>query len=86
MLTVKGGRNTEPREGVEVLHQGIAARSFERKFQLADHVEVANASLELGLLHIDLVREVPDAMKPRKIAIGTQDADTTKQIEGDKVN
>jgi len=64
----------------EVLFQGIAARSFERRFQLADHVEVKNASLMHGLLHIDLVREIPEAMKPRKIEIGK----TTKQIEGKK--
>ena len=53
----------------EVLHQGIAARSFERRFQLADHVEVIGASLENGLLHVDLKRELPEAMKPRTIEI-----------------
>ena len=53
-----------------MLYRGIAARAFERRFQLADHVEVTGASLENGLLHIDLVREIPEAMKPRKIAIG----------------
>jgi molecular chaperone IbpA len=64
-----------------VLFRGIAARSFERRFQLADHVEVKNASLENGLLHIDLVREIPEAMKPRKIAIGNHN----KQIEAKKI-
>ena len=54
----------------EVLYQGIAARAFERRFQLADHVQVTGASLEHGLLHVDLVREVPEAQKPRQIAIG----------------
>ncbi len=56
--------------GREVLHQGIAARAFERRFQLADHVQVENATLEHGLLHVDLVREVPEAKKPRLIPIG----------------
>jgi molecular chaperone IbpA len=52
------------------LHQGIAARNFERVFQLADHVKVTDAQLENGLLHIELAREVPEAMKPRQIPIG----------------
>lgn len=62
---------SEPQEGVEMLHRGIAARSFERRFQLADHVKVVSASLEHGLLHVDLVREVPEALKPRTIQIAT---------------
>lgn len=86
VLTIKGGKSDEPKEGVEVLHRGIASRSFERKFQLADHVRVVNASLENGLLHVDLVREVPDAMKPRKIAISAQTSSVEKQIEGETVN
>jgi molecular chaperone IbpA len=53
----------------EVLYQGIAMRNFERKFQLADHVQVKGASLENGLLHIDVVREIAEAMKPRAIPI-----------------
>lgn len=85
VLTVKGGKEEDERENVEVLHQGIAARAFERRFQLADHVEVVNATLEHGLLHIDLVREVPEAMKPRKIAIASNKK-RVKQIEGKKVN
>ncbi len=56
------------------LHRGIASRSFERKFNLADHIEVTGAQLSNGLLHIDLVKEVPDAMKPRRIAIGSPTA------------
>ena len=52
------------------LHRGIAARAFERSFRLADHVRVVGASLENGLLHVDLVREIPEAMKPRRIPIG----------------
>ncbi len=71
VLTVKGEKKEEKQEGErEVLYRGIAGRAFERRFQLADHVEVTGASLENGLLHIDLVREIPEAMKPRKIAIG----------------
>ena len=58
----------------EVLYQGIAARSFERRFQLADHVHVTGASLENGLLHVDLTRELPEAQKPRQIPIGTNGA------------
>lgn len=52
------------------LHRGIATRAFERRFQLADHVRAVEAVTENGLLHIDLVREVPEALKPRRIAIG----------------
>src|SRR3982074_1494102 len=55
----------------EVLYQGIAARTFERSFQLADYVKVKGASLENGLLHVDLVREIPEAMKPRSIPIAS---------------
>ena len=70
-LTVKGEkREEENSEEREVLFRGIASRAFERRFQLADHVEVKDASLENGLLHIDLVREIPEAMKPRRISIG----------------
>ena len=54
-----------------MLYQGIAARTFERVFQLADFVQVKNASLEHGLLHVDLVREIPEAKKPRSIPIST---------------
>jgi molecular chaperone IbpA len=57
------------RSARDVLYQGIAARTFERSFQLADHVEVKGASLENGLLHVDLVREIPEAMKPRSVPI-----------------
>ncbi|MDV6253710.1 Hsp20 family protein [Vibrio sp. EA2] len=68
MLIVKGERQAE--EGKNYVYQGIAERDFERKFQLADYVKVTGASMENGLLHIDLVREIPEAMQPRKIAIG----------------
>lgn len=69
----------------EFLHQGIAARAFERRFQLADHVQVVGASLSHGLLHVDLVREIPEAMKPRQIAINGVAAAQPKVIEGSKV-
>ncbi|MFH4367852.1 Hsp20 family protein [Vibrio diabolicus] len=69
MLIVKGERKAE--EGNNYVYQGIAERDFERKFQLADYVKVTGASMENGLLHIDLVREIPEAMQPRKIAIGS---------------
>ena len=71
-VVISGAKqDVEPQEGVEVLHRGIAARNFERRFQLADHVKVVSASLEHGLLHVDLVREVPEALKPRTIQIAT---------------
>ena len=70
-LTVRGSKETSAKaDGKrEVLYQGIAGRAFERRFQLADHVVVTGAASENGLLHIDLVREVPEAQKPRTIAI-----------------
>ena len=72
MLTV-GGRKAPAKEGEgrQLLYSGIATRAFERRFQLADFVRVDAADLADGLLSIDLVREVPEAMKPHKIAIGT---------------
>jgi molecular chaperone IbpA len=75
-LIVNGQKKPEGKERV-FLHRGIAARSFERRFQLADHVEVSGADFEDGLLHIDLVRNLPERMKPRTVAIGTGQ----KQIE-----
>jgi molecular chaperone IbpA len=70
-LTIRGDKQakTNEKDG-EVLYQGIAARAFERVFQLADHVEVKGAHLENGLLHVDLTRQVPEANKPRQIPIG----------------
>jgi molecular chaperone IbpA len=69
-LTIRGEKNAkdEEKRGA-VLYQGIAARTFERAFQLADFVQVKGASLENGLLHVDLVREIPEAKKPRSIPI-----------------
>ena len=69
-LTIKGEKVANENSKNEVLYRGIAARAFERAFQLADFVQVKNASLENGLLHVDLVREIPEAKKPRSIPIG----------------
>ena len=69
-LTVKGKKDNDV-EG-KFIHRGIANRSFERRFQLADHVKVKAANMNNGLLHIQLEREIPEAMKPRTIAIGTE--------------
>jgi molecular chaperone IbpA len=71
-LTIKGEKQVKQDNAGEVLYQGIAARAFERQFQLADYVQVKGASLENGLLHVDLVREIPEAKKPRQIAINGQ--------------
>jgi molecular chaperone IbpA len=71
MLTVRGEKAGENGKEHEYLHRGIAARAFERRFQLADHVEVKGADLKDGLLHIDLERNVPERLKPRAIPIGT---------------
>ena len=65
------GRNDSDGAEVEYLHHGIAGRAFERRFQLADHIKVVGASLENGLLHIELEREIPEALKPRSIPIST---------------
>jgi len=69
-LTIRGEKQVKEEQTGEVLYQGIAARAFERVFQLADDVRVLGASIENGLLHVDLVREIPEAKKPRQIAIG----------------
>ena len=77
-LTIRGEKqaNDEEKTG-DVLYKGIAERAFERSFQLADYVQVKGASLENGLLHVDLVREIPEAMKPRAIPI----ASSSKRLE-----
>ncbi|MGE0210063.1 MAG: Hsp20 family protein [Parvibaculaceae bacterium] len=69
-LTVSAKKTEKAEPKGEFLYQGIAARSFERRFRLADHVEVTGAALENGLLHISLKREIPEAMKPRTIKVG----------------
>jgi molecular chaperone IbpA len=82
VLSIKGERKDESNgDGSEVLYRGIAARSFERRFQLADHVEVTGAKLKNGLLHIDLKRTIPEELKPRKIAIAAAADKAARQIE-----
>ena len=76
-LTVKGEKKADDKER-QFLHRGIATRAFERRFHLADHVEVPGADLQDGLLHVDLVRNVPERLKPRSVQIGNG---ATKQIE-----
>ncbi|MEO1967842.1 MAG: Hsp20 family protein [Sphingomonadaceae bacterium] len=71
LLVIVGKKRDEASEG-EILHMGIANRGFERRFELADYVRVEKADLADGLLIIDLLREVPEAMKPKKIAVGGQ--------------
>ena len=77
MLLVAGKKSAD--ENAQYLHRGIAGRSFQRRFQLADHVRVEGATLVNGLLTIDLRREIPEEMKPRRIAISAQGS--TMQIE-----
>ncbi len=79
-LVIKGKAKAEP-EGVQYLHRGIGRRAFERRFDLADHIEVKGASLVNGLLNVEIVREIPEAMKPRTIAIETAAAKDVKTVE-----
>ena len=79
-LLVKGKKVDVEDAGNKFLHRGIAKRNFERRFHLADHVRVLGADLEHGILHIDLERELPEALKPRTIEIGGEDSG--RLIEG----
>jgi molecular chaperone IbpA len=81
-LTVTGKAHKEEVEDGRYLHRGIARRAFERRFSLADHLKVVGASLDNGMLHVDLVREVPEEAKPRQIQIG--EAAAPKQVEQQK--
>ena len=87
-LLVVSGAKRESQEGNIYLHRGIATREFERRFELADYVKVARASLANGLLTIELQREIPDALKPRRIEIGGEGSNIVKtqarQIETSK--
>ena len=78
-VTISGSVNADGDKERTYLYRGIAGRSFKRAFQLADHVHVSGATMENGLLHIDLVREVPEALKPRTIRIST--GQDPRQIE-----
>ena len=86
LLVVQGRKREEDNDGAEMLHVGIANRGFERRFELADYVRVENADLADGLLVIDLVREVPEAMKPKKILVNgaTKLAAVPDASEGEK--
>ncbi len=79
LLRIAGKKADESAQR-QFMHRGIANRAFERRFQLADHVRVEGAHLKDGLLHVDLVREIPEAMKPRRIEIGN--SEPTPVIEG----
>jgi molecular chaperone IbpA len=80
ILTVRGRKEDKQEKG-KYLHRGIANRSFERKFNLADHVEVKGANLDKGLLSINLLREIPEAMKPKKIVINSGNASDKTVLE-----
>ncbi len=73
------GKAQKEEDQSRYLHRGIARRAFERRFQLADHIRVVGASLDNGLLHVNLVREVPEALKPRKIEIAAGKAQVIEQ-------
>lgn len=77
-------KRAEDDSGRNYLHRGIATRAFERRFHLADHVKASAASYVNGMLHIDLVREVPEALKPRTIQITKGDTVEAKAVEGEK--
>lgn len=79
-------RKAEDAEERTYLHRGIATRAFERRFTLADHVRVTGASHENGMLNIDLIREVPEALKPRQIAITKAPEKAANLVEAEKVN
>jgi len=78
---IVSGRKAREDEPRSYLHRGIAARAFERRFHLAEHIKVTGASHELGMLNIDLVREVPEALKPRRIEIARGQTVDTKALE-----
>ena len=80
VLIVSGRKNEESEEkGSDYIYRGIANRSFERRFALADHIQVKDADMKDGLLSIELVREIPEAMKPKKISIGGNEKLASKQ-------
>jgi molecular chaperone IbpA len=73
------GKAKKEEENVRYLHRGIARRAFERRFSLADHIKIVGAKLVNGMLHVDLAREVPEEMKPRKIAIVTEQPEVVEK-------
>jgi molecular chaperone IbpA len=80
LVTGKAQTQEEKKNGNSYLHRGIARRAFERRFSLADHMKVTGAKLDNGMLHVDLVHDVPEAAKPRKIAIGTKGEPVQPQV------
>jgi molecular chaperone IbpA len=84
LLVTGKAQKEETKNGNGYLHRGIARRAFERRFSLADHMKVIGAKLGNGMLHVDLVHEVPDAAKPRKIAIGTSAESVRPQVTEQK--
>lgn len=84
LLSVRGKKSEEGKDERRYLHQGIATRTFERKFNLADHVEVVGAKLEHGLLAINLVKEIPETMKPKTIAINSSQNVIQHNVENDQ--
>jgi molecular chaperone IbpA len=84
LVTGKAQKEEEKKNGNGYLHRGIARRAFERRFSLADHMKVTGAKLDNGMLHVDLVHEVPEATKPRKIAIGTSAEPVQPQVTEQK--
>ena len=86
-LSIRGEkRSSTSGEKAETLYQGIASRAFERRFQLADHVQVTGAELRNGLLHVELVRQVPEAKKPRLIPIGKSGSEAAPKVVEANVN
>ena len=83
---IVAARKAREDEGRTYLHRGIATRAFERRFHLADHIRVTGASHVNGMLHIDLVREVPEALKPRRIEIARGDTVEATAVEAKPVN
>ena len=83
---IVAARKGEETDGRTYLHRGIATRAFERRFQLADHIRVTGASHENGMLHIDLVREIPEALKPRRIEIAKAARVAKDVVDAETVN
>jgi molecular chaperone IbpA len=84
LVTGKAQKEEEKKNGIGYLHRGIARRAFERRFSLADHMNVTGANLDNGMLHVDLSYEVPEAAKPRKIAIGVSTQPMQSQLTEQK--
>jgi molecular chaperone IbpA len=80
-LVITGRQDKAEEDQGRYLHRGIATRAFERRFELADHIQVTGARIENGLLHVDLVREIPEAMKPRSVTIESKAPKAQKVID-----